>query len=342
MQNGLENTADAGEMTEQHPRLVSQIFRDYRNNFGLFWQVMLPLIIVNFLLYIGIFLFFKLVSPEAQWTVSTADGIAGTQDAVHTPPPESVEPASVTWGMRLGPLGVHIGLLWLAMCPLALAMVQRHNGINLTFKTVWQQTLRKTAPVLGAAFLIGIFVSGIPIIAGLLISETLAPAYSSALSFVFMFITVVWFVFTIYFLVKWSLYNQGIILEDMSAIAALRRSSELVRGVWWALLRLYLLLIWASTVLTSVLLSLTVVLLSFAVPELVPMREVLQPMHLLSLFFCGYGKITLTTVPSFWTIGVIVGVHTLIYAILAPIWAILTTYLYVLQRTGENEQQVSA
>ena len=342
MQNVSENAADAVEMPEQHPRLVSQIFRDYRNNFGLFWQVMFPLIIVNFLLYIGIFLFFKLVSPEGQWTVSTASGIAGMQDAVHTPPPESVEPASVTWRMSLGPSGVHISLLWLAMCPLALAMVQRHNGINLTFKTVWQQTLRKTAPILGAAFLIGMFASGVPLIAGFLISETLAPAYSSTLFPVFMAITVVWFVFTIYFVVKWSLYNQGIILDDLSVIAALRRSSELVRGVWWALLRLYLLLVWASTVLTSLLLSLTVVLLSFAVPELVPMREVLQPMHLLSLLLCGYGEMTLTTAPSFWIIGAIVGVHTLIHAILAPIWAILTTYLYVLQRTAENEQQVSA
>ena len=337
MQNVLENTVDAVEMPEQHPRLVTQIFRDYRKNFGLFWQVMFPLIIVNFLLYIGIFLFFKLVSPEAQWTVSTAGGIAGVQDAVHTPPPESVEPASVTWGMSLGPSGVHIGLLWLAMCPLALAMVQRHNGINLTFKAVWQQTLRKTAPILGAAFLIGILASGVPLIVGFLISETLAPADGSVLFFVFMCITVVWFVFAIYFLVKWSLYNQGIILEDLSALAALRRSSKLVRGAWWALLRLYLLLVWASTALTSVLLSLTVVLLSFAVPELAPMREVLQPMHLLSLFFFGYGKMTLTTAPSFWTIGAIVSVYTLIYAILAPIWAILTTYLYI-QRRGEQEQ----
>lgn len=35
-----------------------------------------------------------------------------------------------------------------------------------------------------------------------------------------------------YFMVKWSLYNQGIIIENLSAVAAFRRSSEFVRGTW--------------------------------------------------------------------------------------------------------------
>ncbi len=342
MQNVLENTENAIEIPEQHPRLVSRIFRDYRKNFGLFWQVMLPLIIVNLLFYIGLFLFAKSMSPEGQWTISTEGSVAAVKNTVQTSPPQSAQSIGVKWGITLGPSSVHVGLLWLAMCPLAFAMVQRHNGINLTFKTVWQQTLRKTVPILGAAFLIGILASGVPLIIGFVISETLALVYGPVLSSVLMGITVVWFVFTIYFVIKWSLYNQGIILDDLSAIAALRRSSELVRGVWWALLRLYLLLVWASTVLTSILFSLTIVLLSFGVPELVPMREVLQqPMNLLSLFLFGHGEITLTTAPSFWTIGAIVSVHTLMQAILTPIWAILTTYLYV-QRTGENEQQASA
>ena len=161
------------------------------------------------------------------------------------------------------------------------------------------------------------------------------------LFFVFSCITAAWFVLVLYFVVKWSLYNQGIIIENLSIIAALRRSSELVRGAWWRFFGIYLLLIWASTVLTSLMLGLTIGLLSFAVPELIPIREVLQPAKLVSLLVGGYGKITLGGTPNFWTIGVIVSVYTLIHAILAPIWASLTTQLYM-ERTGEHEQQVSA
>ncbi len=76
MQNVLENTADAGEMSQQHPGLVSRIFRDYRNNFGLFWQVMVPLIIVNLLFYLGMFLFAESMFSDGQWTISTERGIA--------------------------------------------------------------------------------------------------------------------------------------------------------------------------------------------------------------------------------------------------------------------------
>lgn len=223
MQNVLEDTGDAVATSQQHPKLASRIFRDYRNNLGLFWRVMFPLIILNLLLYMGMFLFFKLVSSEGQWTISTASSLATTS------PPAPAQSEGVKWGMHFGFSSVPLGLLWLAMCPLVFIIVQRHNGIDLTFKAVWQQTLRKTVPILGAAFLIGLFASGVPLIAGF-ISETLDPAYGSMLFSVFLYIVVAWFVFAIYFVVKWSLYNQGIIIENLSAIAALRRSSELVRG----------------------------------------------------------------------------------------------------------------
>ena len=324
MQNVLEDMGDAVAMPQQHPRLVSRIFRDYRNNLGLFWRVMLPLIIVNLLLYMGIFLFSKLVSPEGQWTISTASSLAMTS------PPETAQSIGVRWGTHFGFSTVPLGLLWLAMCPLVFTIVQRHNGVDLTFKAVWQQTLRKTAPILGSAFLIGILVSGVPLITGFLISETLAPAFF----FLFMFITV-------YFLVKWSLYNQAIIIENLSAIAALRRSSELVRGAWQRFFRIYLLLAWVSTVVTSILLGLTLVLLSFAVPEFIPMREILLPGKFIGFFFLGYAKIILENAPNFSTIGAIVGVQTLIYAMLTPIWASLTTHLYT-ERVDAHAQQISA
>lgn len=338
MQNILEDTGGAVAMPQQPRGLVSRIFRDYRSNLGLFWKVMLPLIIINFLFYLGIFPFAKLMSPEGQWTISTASSLATTSPPA---PAQSIDVRDVSWGLHFGFSSVPVGLLWLAMCPLVFTIVQRRNGIDLTFKAVWQQTLRKTAPILGTASLIALLTSAVPLIAGFLISETLDPSYGSILFSVLMCITVAWFVFTIYFIVKWSLYNQGLIIENLSAIGALRRSSELVGGTWRRFFRIYLLLAWASTVVTSVLLGLTLVLLSFAVPELIPMREILLPEKFIGFFFFGYAEITLENVPQFSTIGVIVGVQTLIYAVLTPIWASLTTQLYM-ERVGGEAQQVSA
>ena len=339
MQNILEDTGDAVAMPQQHPRLVSRIFRDYRNNLGLFWRVMLPLIILDFLLYIGMFLFSTSISSEGQWTLSTERGLSA-----YTSSSQSVQPVGVVWDFGFS--AAHIGLLWLAMCPLIFAIVQRRSSMDLTFKAVWQQTLRKTVPILGAAFFIGLLFSGFPVIFGFLAFKVFFTAHvqsnAPTLVFVFSCIIAAWFVLSAYFIVKWSLYNQGIMIENLSAIGALRRSSKLVRGrTWWKFLGIYVLLTWALMALTSVLLGLTMALLSFAAPEFIPMREALLPGRFISLLFFGYAKITLENAPTLWTIGVLSGVYTLVCAAFAPVWAILTTHLYT-ERVDEHAQQVSA
>ncbi len=339
MQNILENTNVADTMPQKHPKLVSKIFRDYRNNFGLFWRVMFPLILVNLLLYMGMFLFSTLMSPEGQWTISTDGGFSA-----YTSSSQSAQRVGVVWGLSFS--AVHIGLLWLAMCPLVFAIVQRRNGMDLTFKAVWQRTLRKTVPILGAAFFIGVLFFGFPVILGFLAFEMffkeLVQSNAPTLVFVFSCKIAAWFVLTAYFVVKWSLYNQGIMIENLSVIGALRRSSKLVRGsTWWKFLGIYLLPTWAFAALTSLLLGLTMALLSFAAPEFTPMREALLPGRFISLLFFGYAKITLENVPTLWTIAVLSGVYTLVCAAFAPVWAILTTQLYT-ERVDEHAQQVSA
>ena len=338
MQNILEDTGDAVAMPQQHPGLVSRIFRDYRNNLGLFWKVMFPLIIVNFLFYLGTFSFAKLTSPEGQWTISTEGNITASSS-------QSVQPIGVVWGTHLGVSSTHISLLWLAMCPLVFAIVQRRNGIDTTFKAVWQQTFRKTGPILSAAFFIGMLFFGVPIVFGFLAFEFffqgVVQSNAPTLVFVFSCFVAAWFVLSVYFTVKWSLYNQGIMIENLSAIGALRRSNELVRGTtWWKFLGIYLLLTLVFAALTSLLFGLTMVLLSFAAPEFIPMREALLPGRFISLLFFGYAKITLENAPTFWTVGAIFGVYTLICAAFAPVWASLTTQLYM-ERTAGDVQQVS-
>ena len=341
MQSILEDTGDAVAMPQQPPRLVSRIFRDYRNNLGLFWKVMLPLIIINFLFYLGIFPFAKLMSPEGQWTISTDSRLTA-----YTSSSESVQPVGVVWGTHLGVSSFHISFLWLAMCPLIFVIVQRRNGIDTTFRAVWQQTFRKTVPILGTAFFIGMLFFGVPIVFGFLtfafFFQELVQSNAPTLVFVFLCIIAAWFVLSAYFTVRWSLYNQAIMIENLSAIGALRRSNELVRGrTWWKFLGIYLLLALAFTALTSLLLGLTMALLSFAAPEFIPMREALLPGRFISLLFFGYAKMTLENAPTFWTVGVIFGVYTLICAVFAPVWASLTTQLYM-ERADEHAQQVSA
>ena len=340
MQNVLENTADAVEVPQKHPRLVPWIFRDYRNNLGLFWQVMFPLIIVNLLFYAGIFLFAKAMSSEGNWTISTESYFMA-----YTSSSQSGLPIGVTSGTHFDP-APPMSLLWLAICPLVLIIVQRRNSIDSTFKTVWRQTLRKTVPILGIAFFIGLLAPSVPGLLGFLVFETffekLIPSHTSTLFSVYAWITFVWFFFIGYCVVKWSLYNQAIMIENLSAIGALRRSSELVCGrTWWKFCGIYLLMSYGATVLTSLLLSLTMVFLSFAVPEFIPMREALLSGKLISLLFFGYVRITLENGLNFWIIGTMVGIQTLVSAALIPIWASLTTHLYR-ARVDEQAEQVSA
>ena len=140
----------------------------------------------------------------------------------------------------------------------------------------------------------------------------------------------------IYFGVNWSLYNQIIIIEDQRlAIEAMRHSSTLVRGVWGRTFGVYLLLGLVTTVFTAVVLGLTLLVFSLTVPEFAPIQKVLLSPEFFTLFLGGYAKINFESAPNFWTVGVMVMVNTLVHAVLAPVWAIVTTHLY-LKRTGES------
>ena len=335
MQSVLNNTRDAAALPEQ-PGLITTIFRGYRNDFGLFWRVMLPVIAFSFLFNIALFLFFKLGIPEAQWTSSTTQGVSartlsvfdsssGTSQSVR-------EPTGVTSAVGFSASSFHIGFLWLAMCPLAFIIVHQYRGGAVTFGEVWKHTLRKIWTILGGGILLVALVVGTSLLAFLLLF-LVDEASIGPLTPIFLFVLIPG-VPIAYFMVKWSLYNQGIIIENLSAIAALRRSSELVRGKWGQFFGMYLLLALVTMVFTTAVLGLTLLLFSVISPEFAPLREVLQSGKFLGLFFGGMVKITLESAPI-WAIGTMVAINTLIHAILAPIWALLTTHLYMKQAGTE-------
>ena len=282
---------------------------------------MMPIIIFSVLFDIGENFSSSFFGPENVWLFDTALGlIVG----------EYPKSTSVDWGMIFGFHSFSISWLWLTVSPLIFAIVERRRDVEVAARGAWRRARSQAGPILAASFLL--YLLGLVALLGFLILTLKvipgipdAPFGSSLCLGIFLIVGGI-----IYLGVNWSLYNQIIIIEDQqSTIASLRRSSELVRGMWGRAFGMYLLLALATVVLTSTILGLTLLLFSVTVPEFAPLREVLLSVKFLTLFVGGYARISFENAPSFWTVGVMVLVNTLIHAFLAPVWAILTTHLYM-------------
>lgn len=340
MQDVLENTDNTPPVPQQSG-LIATIFRGYWNHFGLFWRVMLPVIIVSLAFYCALFLFSKLWISEAQWTFSTSGEITVFSGSTGTHQSSSKPMGVKTTGGFSGST-FDIGFLWFAMCPLAFIIVHQYRGTNATSGKAWRHTRRKIVSILGIWVLFGLLATAvfftivIPILTRF--SQVLIPYVPVAPATPILLLMIVG-IPAVYFLVKWSLYNQGIIIENLSTIAALRRSSELVSGKWRQFFGMYLLLVCGTTVFTTAVFGLTLLLFSVVAPEFVPLREILLPEKFFDLFFGVQVQITLQHTPV-WAIAVMFVVNILIDAILAPIWALLTTHLYM-ERAGIQQSAVS-
>lgn len=313
----------------RHPGLVSKVFSGYRKQFGLFWRVMLPVIVLGFILHFAALSLFKLEGPTARWIFSTSEGVSMrsffTADNFNEPSQPDHEAAATRIVMGFTASTLRIGIFWFAICPLALIVVHHARGEQITAGTTWRQTLRKTRSIIGASIIIVSVPYGLgAIIALLMITGVFQSAFPIALIATPIVAGIVW----LYFQIKWSLCNQCIIVEDLTALAAVRRSSELTGGRWGQLFGTYLLATFGMMVFTSVVLGLVLLLLSGVVSEFALLREVLQSGAFFTLLFGGQIELRLAGAPI-WTIGVMVTANTLIHAILAPIWALLTTHLYL-------------
>ena len=333
MTDRVEITNTAERHTEQ-PGLDPRIFRCYRKNFGIFWRIMLPFIIFVFLFSFGLSLFDSLSDsvsdPKNLWRFDTTRGLAVSE----YPRDGGIVSGSVDSGLAFSFHTFSIGFLWLAICPLTFVIVQHHRGSKVPMRKVWECTRRKIGPVLRAFFLLYLF-GMIGYFAFLFLTSRMIPIpvspYGSSLYLgLFLVVGVV-----IYFGVNWSLYNQIVIIEDQRwAIEAMRRSSELVRSVWGRTFGMYLLLALFTMMFTSVLLGLTLSVFSLTVPEFTPIRRVLLSPEFFTLFLGGYARISFNSAPNLWTAAIMVLVDTLVHAVVAPVWAILTTRLYM-ERTED-------
>lgn len=322
----VEN-GNAVDIPPQQPRRISKIFRCYRENLVIFWRIMLPVIIFSFLFDFGLSFSDNFFNPGELWHFDTARGLFVTKD------PKS---AGVDSGMIFGFHAFSIGWLWLTMCPLILVIVERRRGVEVPVWNAWRRTGSVAGPILAGSCLLWL-IGLVALLGFILLTVNVIPnipdsPYVSSLCLgLFLLVDVM-----LYFAVNWSLYNQSIIIENQqSTTASLRRSSELVRGIWGRTFGMYLLLALGTMVLTSTILGLTLLLFSLTIPEFAPLRRVLLSAESLTLFFGGYARISFESAPNFWTVAIMALVNTLVHAVVAPVWAILTTHLY-LERTGEN------
>ena len=91
---------------------------------------------------------------------------------------------------------------------LLFASAQAYLGNHITADAAFKQVTRRFLSYLGSSLLLILVVGALAI-------------------------TVIGIPFAIYFGTRWSFYGQAVMIEETSATDALKRSRELVRGMWW-------------------------------------------------------------------------------------------------------------
>ncbi|MDE0424876.1 MAG: hypothetical protein OXN25_08420 [Candidatus Poribacteria bacterium] len=347
----------------QHPLLLRTIVELYRTHWRLFWCIMLPVAVVAISLNIAPFFFVTQVVES--WSRShigssqPATAISSNIDAVITPSAghentssrvdwvllpvpyfRATDDEGVTWEWEIRFqffVFTSLFLLILTYCPLSLAIARISrdlqdsdivgDAVPLTAREMWLQTGRKALTVFNATLLFLLIVDVGSYF--FLLIEWLIPSISWRFDFAFELRYILSVVPYIYFMVTLSLYNPCLILEDNSFIGIFRRSHALVSRARFRFLGIYLLTGWIVAVITSVLLGIALLVLSMFIPELAPVREALASLKFLTLFIGADVEVVLPQVLSTSATVAILIVKGLIATFLVPIWAILTTRLYL-------------
>lgn len=237
-------------------------------------------------------------------------------------------------------------LLLLTLCPLSLVVghiLRRSDQFRLqqnqlTAREAWQQTGRKAWTVLVILILFVLVMFVIPLAQDYSNDFVIDKiAHWSIIPTDFLSITLLmtpfYYIFTaltLYLLVAISLYNPCLILEDnRSVVGVLRRSWSLVHGAKWRFIGIYLLTGWIISVIDSVLMGAILWGSSLFISDLTAIQGALSPLKFLTLFIGADIQILLPQLLSTQVMVAILGIDVLIQTFLLPIWAILTTYLYL-------------
>ena len=237
-------------------------------------------------------------------------------------------------------------LLLLTLCPLSLAVghiLRRSDQFGLqqnrlTAREAWQQTGRKAWTVLGILILVVLVMFVISLVQdysndfviGKIAHWSIIPTDFLSLTLLMTPFYYIFTALTLYFLVAISLYNPCLILEDnRSVVSVLRRSWGLVHGTKWRFIGIYLLTGWIISVIDSVLMGTILWGSSLFISDLAAVQGALSPLKFLTLIIGADIQILLPQLLSTWVMVAILGIDVLIKALLLPIWAILTTNLYL-------------
>jgi hypothetical protein len=357
-------------------KLAGTIFTQYRDNFGLFWRIMLPIAIIAIVLEVVVF--FQGVTSVEKYiddifrenvytTVGNVNTISGVYPTISLPKKgtsaEASEPdvnwrilpipyftstdsEGITWSWGINFQSFNYGpviLLLLTLCPLSLAVarISRSSQISEVAQDLTPPTAREMWRQTGRkAFKILIafflFILCVDVVSYL---HGLVSWLVPSLvrGLSIELVFILTIVYQAYFLVTLSLYNPCLILENNSIIGVFRRSHALVSGARLRFFGVYLLTGWIASVVTSVLLGSMLLVFSMFISELVPVRDALSPLRFLTLFIGGNVDVILPQLLSVPVVVAILVVKGLIATFLVPIWAILTTHLYFQRLDGIKE-----
>ncbi len=354
-------------------KLAATIVVLYRTHWHLFWRIMLPVAIVAISLdvvqffqirtqsedYVGntpsrrVYTFTSnvntlsgveptVVDTTEDSTMSTASSSSMDWQLYPYPSFRSTNSDGITWKWDLKFREFEytpLILMMLTLCPLSLA-VARISGVSQISdkaetllppiaREMWRGTGHKALAVF-VTTLIFILIRDVGGYLHILISWLIP---SHVWRFPFELIPILVLVPYIYFMVTLSLYNQCLILENKPIIGIFRRSHALVSEARWRFLGIYLLTGWIAAVISSVLLGAALLLVSVFVPDLAQVRDALFSPKFLTLFIGADIEVALPELLSVPATVAILIVRGLIATFFVPVWAILTTLLY-LERVG--------
>lgn len=136
-------------------------------------------------------------------------------------------------------------------------------------------------------------------------------------------VTIIGIPFAIYFAVRWGLFLGTVMFEKPVISIALKRSSELVSGMWWRMFGTLLAIFFFSTMVHSIIeVSIGFILIATNLVSEVDFIDILG----WGLFGESFEGVT----PVFHAISIVI--HLVVYAISFAIWIIGITLLYFNQR----------
>jgi hypothetical protein len=125
---------------------------------------------------------------------------------------------------------------------LASAISELYLGRVITIGQAYRGVLRRMGPLLLATFLIGLcFLFFGAVLFGATVLSTGQPGMGAAILCLFIPLAFVIFGALFVFSIYWAFMSQAIVLEGYSAVEGLRRSWNLVRGSWWRVFGILLL-----------------------------------------------------------------------------------------------------